>query len=74
MNVDSIKNELIDWLSKLEDKSILSSLLQLKKSSESDDWSDNLTLEQEESLLRGLSDLENGHIISSRDFWNTYGR
>ena len=74
MKVDSIKSELIDWLSKLDDKSILTSLLQFKKSTESGDWADNLTQEQIESLQRGLSDMESGSVISSKDFWNSYGR
>jgi RNA polymerase-binding transcription factor DksA len=74
MKAESIKNELIEWLSKLEDKSILTSLLQFKKSAESGDWSDNLTKEQLESLQRGLSDMEKGNVISSKDFWNSYGR
>lgn len=74
MKAESIKNELMEWLSKLDDKSILTSLLQFKKSAESGDWSDNLTKEQLESLQRGLSDMEKGNVISSKDFWNSYGR
>jgi hypothetical protein len=30
MNADLIKNELLEWLTKLEDKSLLTSLLQFK--------------------------------------------
>lgn len=74
MNSESIKNELIEWLTRLDDNSILTSLLQFKKSSESGDWADNLTPEQIESLQRGLSDLENNRVISSKDFWSSYGR
>ncbi len=74
MKAESIKSELIEWLSKLDDKSILTSLLQFKKSAESGDWADNLTKEQLESLQRGLSDLDKGNVILSKDFWNSYGR
>ena len=74
MKADSIKSELIDWLSKLDDQSILASLLQFKKSTEAGDWADNLSQDQVESLQRGLSDMENGNVISSKDFWNSYGR
>ena len=74
MNSESIKSELIEWLTRLDDKSILTSLLQFKKSSESGDWADNLTADQVESLQRGLSDLENNRVISSKDFWSSYGR
>ncbi len=74
MKAESIKSELIEWLSKLDDKSILTSLLQFKKSAESGDWTDNLKKKQLESLQRGLSDLDKGNVISSQDFWNSYGR
>ena len=74
MKAESIKSELIEWLSKLDDKSILTSLLQFKKSAESGDWSDNLTKDQLESLQRGLSDLDNGNLTASKDFWSSYGR
>lgn len=74
MKAEIIKIELMEWLSGLEDKSLLTSLLQFKKSAEAGDWSDNLTKEQLDSLQRGLSDLENGNTISSKDFWSSYGR
>jgi RNA polymerase-binding transcription factor DksA len=74
MKAESIKNELIEWLSKLDDKSLLTSLLQYKKSAEAGDWADNLTKEQIESLQRGLADLKNGSIISSKDFWESVSR
>jgi hypothetical protein len=74
MKSDAIKSELIEWLNKLEDKSILVSLLQFKKSAESGDWADNLTREQLESLQRGLSDYSEGNVMLSKDFWNSYGR
>ncbi len=74
MKTESIKIELIEWLARLEDNSILTSLLQFKKASESGDWSDNLTKKQIESLQRGLLDMKNKKVISSQDFWNSYGR
>ena len=74
MKSESIKSELIDWLSKLEDNSILTSLLQFKKSAEAGDWADNLTKDQIQSLQRGLSDFENQNVISSKDFCTSHGR
>ena len=66
-----MKMELMEWLSKLDDRQILTSLLQFKKSTESVDWSDNLTKEQIESLNRGLSEMAQGKVVSSDDFWNS---
>lgn len=45
-----------------------------QKSTEAQDWADNLTEEQIESLQRGLSDFKQGNVIPSKDFWNAYGR
>ncbi|MEO5570589.1 MAG: hypothetical protein ABIT08_00940 [Bacteroidia bacterium] len=74
MNSESIKSELLDWLQKLNDKSILTSLLQFKKASETGDWFDNLTSEQLDSLQRGLNDIKNGDTLTSEQFWKSYGR
>ncbi|MBK7888265.1 MAG: hypothetical protein IPN36_00755 [Bacteroidetes bacterium] len=74
MGTESIRLELIDWLKRLDDESILASLLQFKKSAESGDWSDNLSADQVESLKRGLSDAENNNMMTSQDFWTSYGR
>ena len=74
MSAEIIKIELIEWLTKLEDKSLLTSLLQFKKSSQKGDWADNLSPEQVESLQRGLRDLKNKDVISSKNFWNSYGK
>jgi len=74
MKVDSIRHELMTWLSGLEDLGMLTSLLQFKKAAENGDWSDHLTDEQIESLVRGLRDQEKGEVLSSKDFWGAYGR
>jgi hypothetical protein len=74
MNSESIKSELVDWLQKLNDKSILTSLLQFKKASETGDWYDHLTNEQLDSLQRGLNDIKNGDTLTSDQFWKSYGR
>jgi uncharacterized protein YjgD (DUF1641 family) len=69
MKAESIRNELMEWLSSLDDKGILTSLLQFKKSAEAGDWSDNLTKEQIASLQKGLTDLEQGNLMTSTEFW-----
>lgn len=74
MNDENIKLELITWLAQLENKSLLSSLLKLKKTAEKKDWSDHLSEEQLKSLNKGLEELENELTISSQGFWKNYGR
>lgn len=75
MNIeDNIKLELIEWLSKLNDKHLLATLMQIKKSSDNKDWADNLSDGQRASLEKGLSDEKNNRIIKSSDFWLRYGK
>lgn len=74
MKAESIKIELIEWLARLEDNSVLTSLLQFKKANELGDWSDNLTPFQVESLQRGLFDLKLNKVIDSQSFWSSYGK
>ncbi len=74
MKAENIRIELIEWLTKLDDVSLLTSILQFKKSNESGDWADNLNAEQIKSLQRGLADMHNGNLIDSKTFWASYGR
>jgi len=74
MKTESIKIELVEWLSKLNDMNLLTSLWQIKKASEEGDWNDHLTKEQIESVMAGFEDLNQGRTLSSQEFWLTYGR
>ena len=74
MRTESIKIELIEWLARLNDNSLLTSLLQFKKATEQGDWANNLNAEQIESLQQGLADMKNKNVISSQTFWNSYGK
>jgi hypothetical protein len=74
MGSESVKSELLEWLQKLNDKSILTSLLQFKKAAEIGDWYDNLSSSQLDSLQRGLKDIKNGDTLTSEQFWKSYGR
>lgn len=73
MSNNALKIELIEWLTKLEDKKLLSSLIQFKQAEESD-WADSLTNEQIQSLERGLSDINAGRALAGKDMWKRYGR
>lgn len=74
MKAESIKLELIEWLAKLTDESLLNSLHHLKKVSENVDWAESMSSEQKESIIRGLKDLEDNKVISSETFWEGHGR
>ncbi|CAN5273842.1 hypothetical protein BH09BAC5_BH09BAC5_11880 [soil metagenome] len=74
MKSDSQKLELIEWLTKLNDKAILSSLLFFKKSNESLDWADNLSIEQRNRVEEGLQDIKTGKTVSNGKVMAKYGR
>jgi hypothetical protein len=59
MNVAIRKIELIEWLTKLQDKDLINKMESLRKSSEAD-WWDSLTAEQQEDIEAGVVDLEAG--------------
>lgn len=69
-----MKLELIEWLSKLKDKGLVTSLLQFKKATEAEDWHDTLTDEQRAAIEEGEADLKVGRVISSEEFWAKHGR
>ena len=74
MSTEAIRNELIDWISKLEDQSLLGSLLGIKKATQHSDWADDISPEERRSIERGLDDLKHGRVTPSKDFWARHGR
>jgi hypothetical protein len=74
MNSDSIKLTLIQWLSTIEDKNLLQSLLMYKSMQENADWWDSLTKDQVSSIEKGLADAKSGKVISSKKVCEKYGR
>ena len=63
MNIQAEKLDLIEWISRLKDNSIIEKLRQIKDDySMSKDWVDSLNKEELESINRGLKDFEEGKI------------
>ena len=69
-----MRSELIQWLSKLDDKGLLASLLQFKKANEAGDWYNELTEEQRAAIAEGEADLKAGRVTTSEQVWRKYGR
>ena len=74
MNSQTIKLELINWLTKLKDKKILGALSLIMDSEESGDWYDSVTATQKKSLDKGIKDHQKGSTISSKQFWERNGK
>lgn len=61
MNIQTEKLDLIEWISKLNDNSMIDKLRQIKEDySKSQDWWDTLKQEEIASINRGLKDFEEG--------------
>jgi hypothetical protein len=68
--LNKMKLDLIAWINRLSDEKIIEFLDGLKTSESNGDWWDELSEQQQEKLLRGIQDIENGNVLSSSQFWN----
>jgi predicted transcriptional regulator len=73
MNIQTEKLELIEWISKLKDTSVIDRLREIKNShKESEDWWNQLDEEERASIDRGLKDFEEGRTHSHETARNIY--
>ena len=63
------KLDLIAWIQRLSDETIIEFLDGLKKSESKNDWWDELSENQQKMLQKGIDDIENGDVNSSDQFW-----
>jgi hypothetical protein len=61
LNILNQKLELIQWLSTIEDASIIEKLVELRKM-ESKDWWKSISENEKESIELGLKDAESGKL------------
>ena len=74
MGLEAIKLELIEWLTKLDDKDTINYLKVVKdSSSEKKDWWHSLSEDQKQGIKRGLLDIEEGRVIDHEDVKKKYG-
>jgi hypothetical protein len=65
MNIQTEKLGLIEWISQINDISIIEKIKSIQEDySKSKDWWDFINKEELESIENGLKDLENGKIHS----------
>ena len=60
-NIESKKLALIQWLTSLNDVSMIDKILELKQK-ETKDWWNETPDEEKESIEKGLSDAESGNL------------
>ncbi|MDW5289934.1 hypothetical protein [Formosa sp. PL04] len=62
-NLQNKKIELIQWLSTLEDQSMIDKLMKLRKK-EKTDWWNTISKEEQNSIEKGIEDAEKGKLTS----------
>ena len=63
LNIQNKKLELIQWLSTIEDLSVLNKIIDLKKQ-ENKDWWNSISENEKQSIEKGLQDAEAGKLNS----------
>jgi len=63
LNIQSKKLELIQWLSTIEDLSVLNKIIDLKKQ-ENKDWWNFISDDEKSSVEKGLQDADAGKLVS----------
>ncbi|WP_312901634.1 hypothetical protein [Chryseobacterium taichungense] len=75
MNTQTLneKLELIQWLSTLEDASIIKKLIQFRKE-ETKDWWDSISEEEKKSIEKGISQADNEELKPHSEARQLYGK
>ncbi len=71
INLQNTKIELIQWLTTLEDKSLIQKILDLRKS-ETKDWWDEISDSEKKAIEKGLSDANDGKLNSHTEARKVY--
>jgi hypothetical protein len=70
---DAIKLELIEWLTKLDNNDTIEYLKIIKDTDSSDDWWNELSIEQRKGIDRGLKDIDDGRVVPHEEVRLKYG-
>ena len=73
MNIQNAKIELIQWLTTLEDSSLIQKIMDLRKN-ETKDWWNDISDAEIKSIEIGLSDADSGKLKSNSEAEKIYGK
>ena len=69
-----VREEIVKWISQMEDNELLETLKLIKDSSStSKDWYKDLSDQERASIKQGLNDHQFGRTMSSSAFWKEHG-
>lgn len=73
INIQNAKIELIQWLTTLEDSSLIQKIIDLRKS-EAKDWWNEISDAEKRSIEAGILDADNGKLKPNSDSQKIYGK
>ena len=73
MNLQATKLELIQWLSTIDNPKIIEKILAIR-ADEKEDWWDNLSALEKESINKGIEDAEAGNLKDHDQARKIYGK
>ncbi|PCI10195.1 MAG: hypothetical protein COB73_03875 [Flavobacteriaceae bacterium] len=71
INLQNKKIELIQWLSTLNDQSLIDKLMKLR-TKERTDWWNEISTTEKNSIKKGIQDADNGKLTSHSDVKQIY--
>lgn len=71
LSLENKKIELIQWLSTLNDKALIDELMEFREK-EKNDWWDEISTSEKESIEKGIKDADNGKLASHSNVRKTY--
>ncbi len=71
VNIQNKKIELIQWLSTLNDMSIIEKIMKLREQ-ERTDWWEELSMAEKKSLEKGIKDADSGNLKEHSDVKKIY--
>jgi len=75
MNIQTLKYEIIESVTKTNDNSLLKTLKSIidSNATATTGWYDELSKEEIKSINRGIENHEKGEVLTSKEFWSGYG-
>ena len=68
MNIQTLKSEIIEWITQTQDSSLLQALKSIKDSNAvGTDWFEELSPAEKESINRGKANHEQGEVLTSKE-------
>jgi predicted transcriptional regulator len=64
MDIQSLKLDLISKIMSIDKPALLIEIKKILQKENKTDWWDNLPLEVQESILEGLTDIQNGNVLT----------